>query len=66
MDRKYPFGDINVFDYFSDINKQGKYKLVMSMNRGMIFSLVMIMDKKYCFGDVNEFVCFGNVNKQGK
>ncbi len=37
MDRKYHFGDVNEFNYFSDVNKLGKWQLVMSMNRGMIF-----------------------------
>ncbi len=37
MDRKYHFGDVNEFSYFSDVNKLGKLQLVMSKNRGMIF-----------------------------
>ncbi len=58
MDRKYLFGDVNEFSYFSDVNELGKWQLVMSKNRGMIFDwwcswiqnivLVMLM-KSYVY-----------------
>jgi hypothetical protein len=35
MDRRYCFGDVNEFDYFSDVKELRRWQLVMSMNRGM-------------------------------
>ncbi len=35
MDTKYCFGDVNEFVYFSDVNEQVWWQLVMSMNRGL-------------------------------
>jgi hypothetical protein len=35
MDMKFCFGNVNEFDYYSDVNKLGKWQLVMSMNRGL-------------------------------
>ncbi len=40
MDTKYCFGDVKEFVYFSDVNEQVWWQMVMSMNR----SLTLISD----------------------
>ncbi len=35
MDTKYCLDDVKEFVYFSDVNKQVWWQLVMSMNRGL-------------------------------
>ncbi len=37
MDRGYHFGDVNEKVNFSDVNKLGKWQLVMLMKRGIVF-----------------------------
>jgi hypothetical protein len=37
MDRRYCFGDVNEKVYFSDVNILGELKLVMLMNRSVVF-----------------------------
>ncbi len=38
IDRRYRFGDVNERVYFNDVNKLGKWQLVMLMNRIVIFN----------------------------
>ncbi len=37
MDRVYHFIDVNEKVYFSDVNKLGKWQMVMLMNRDFVF-----------------------------
>jgi hypothetical protein len=46
-DWMYNFSDVNEKVYFSDVDKLGKWQLVMSMNRDFCFELVMLMDREY-------------------
>ena len=47
-------GNVNEKVFFSDVNEQGKWQLVMSMDRGIVlqWQLVMLMDKGILIGDV--------------
>ncbi len=38
IDKKYCFGDVNEFICFSNVNKLGKWQLVMLMNWGRILN----------------------------
>ncbi len=48
------FGDVNEKVFFSDVNEQGKWQLVMLMDTGIIlqWQSVMLMDKGILIGDV--------------
>ncbi len=48
------FSDINEKVFFSDVNEQGKWRLVMLMDTGIVlqWQLVMLMDKGILIGDV--------------
>ncbi len=73
MDRRYRFGDVKEFVYFSDVKELRRWQLVMSMNRGMFIDwwcswiqnivLVRLMNWPF-FGDRwVAITLFGNVNE---
>ncbi len=73
MDRRYCFGDVKEFNYFSDVKELCRWQLVMSMNRGMFIDwwcswiqnivLVMLMNWPFLGDRWVAITLFGDVNE---